>query len=148
GNTQYTVTWKPQVLNEKEDPSMLTLIRGTVRGMVTKDGPRSGIKVKTKQTAFSVRGTDFHVHQRGTSGTTMVSVLRGAIEVQPQKKEAPVVIKSGETFIQRSPDEHLLDKLTKQDLKKIDTIVKIEAKAEPKPEMVELEIGRASCRER
>lgn len=139
GNTQYTVSWERRAPEEKQDPSMLILIRGTVRGMVTKDGPRSGIKVKTKQTAFSVRGTDFYVHQRGTSGTTVVSVLRGSIEIKPENEKKTVIINSGETFIQRSEKEHLLDKITKQDLKKIDHIVKIETKAEDKPEMVELE---------
>jgi hypothetical protein len=41
----------------------MTLLRGSVRGLVEIGGPRSGMRVITKTTTMGVRGTDFHVAQ-------------------------------------------------------------------------------------
>src|SRR5690606_16687053 len=74
-NTQYKIEWKREDKTIEKDPSVISLIRGTVRGLVQKDGPRSGMKVKTSQTVMGIRGTDFHVTQ--SYGQLKVSVLRG-----------------------------------------------------------------------
>lgn len=87
--TAYQISWKPGKKKDK-NPGAIKLIYGSIRGVISKKGPRSNIKIKTKQAVMGIRGTDFHVGQRGTSGKSALSVLRGKVEVadikNPQKK--------------------------------------------------------------
>lgn len=87
--TAYRVSWKSDK-KVKDDPSTVDLMYGSIRGIVNKKGPRSGMKVKTKHAVMGIRGTDFHIGQRGTSGKSSVSVLRGKVAVAdaelPSKK--------------------------------------------------------------
>lgn len=78
--TAYKVDWKPSKDN-KQDPSAITLLHGTIRGIINKQGPRSGLKVQTKHAVMGIRGTDFHIGQHGSSGASSVSVLRGKVAV-------------------------------------------------------------------
>ena len=86
----YKVSWVENVGNKKQDPSTLNLMYGSLRGIVDKEGPRSGMQVKTRNAVMGVRGTDFNVLQKGTSGESGLNVLRGKVmltEVQnPNKK--------------------------------------------------------------
>lgn len=69
---------------------------GKLRGVVSKDGPRSRLVIKTKSATMGVRGTDFYVSDRGNQGGTQVSVLRGAVELKPEwKKIKPVMVEKG-----------------------------------------------------
>jgi hypothetical protein len=54
---------------------------GSIRGIVNKKGPRSGMKVKTRHAVMGIRGTDFHIGQAGSAGKSSVSVLRGKVAV-------------------------------------------------------------------
>lgn len=84
--TALKISWKKTQLKAKSKPT-INLINGAIRGIISKKGPRSGLKIRSRSAVMGVRGTDFHFAQRGTSGQTSVSVLRGKVEVA--KKEAP-----------------------------------------------------------
>lgn len=88
GGTAYRITWN------EEGKTDLNLMYGKVRGVVSKDGPRSGkLYIRTKSATMGVRGTDFFIADDGKNGTE-VSVLRGKVEVT---KNAPIKeLKAGE----------------------------------------------------
>jgi hypothetical protein len=136
-NTQYFIAWKREQLKEN-DPSTLTILRGAVRGLIEKDGPRSGMEVVTKNTTMGIRGTDFHVAHYN-SGLTQISVLRGAIEMKNvgQKQEI-VKIEAGQTFMKKEENTSL-SPLTKGELKIIATDSKIKASEVKEAELLDLE---------
>jgi hypothetical protein len=115
--------------------------------MVDKEGPRSGMKVKTRTATFAIRGTDFHVVQGSTSGATQLSVLRGQVEVTPQKEVATeqpvasVTVGSGQSAV-TTPEAQAPKVLetTKQELALIAQETKVEMKPEQIPEAVKTEI--------
>lgn len=82
--TAYQVSWSKKIIKGK-NPGAIDLMYGSIRGVINKKGPRSGIKIKTKQAVMGIRGTDFHIGQRGTSGKSSLSVLRGKVEVADKK---------------------------------------------------------------
>lgn len=82
--TAYQVSWQSKTKKGK-DPGAINLIYGSIRGVINKKGPRSGIKIRTKQAVMGVRGTDFHIGQKGTSGKSSLSVLRGKVEIADKK---------------------------------------------------------------
>ncbi len=100
--TAYEVLWKKDNNNKKESSTTVNLIYGTLRGIVSKKGPRNNMKVKSRNAVMGVRGTDFHISQKGTSGETSVTVIRGEVKVtdKPIKasKEAPKEIKVKQGF--------------------------------------------------
>jgi hypothetical protein len=95
----YEVSWNPK--KEKTDPSTIRLMYGTIRGIVKKNGPRSGVKIKTKSAVMGIRGTDFNIAQNGLSGDTAISVIRGNVDVNilNPKKGSPkkLEVKQGQT---------------------------------------------------
>lgn len=84
--TAFKISWEKTTVNKKP-ASTINLINGAIRGIVSKKGPRSKLTVRSRSAVMGVRGTDFHFAQRGTSGKTSISVLRGKVEVA--KKEKP-----------------------------------------------------------
>ncbi|MBL7663663.1 MAG: FecR domain-containing protein [Bacteriovoracaceae bacterium] len=81
----------------EDEKSSIKLMYGAIRSVVSKEGPRSGMNVKTRTAAMGVRGTDFFISQRGSSGNTRVAVLRGEVEVKPKDKNDVLNVKSGFT---------------------------------------------------
>lgn len=130
-NTQYQLNWSREVA-KADDPGAMNLIRGAVRGLIEKEGPRSGLKITTKSTVLGVRGTDFQVTQRN-SGLTQVSVLRGTIEIKDKKDN--VRIEAGQTFLKKDENTELT-KLTKTELKSMAKVIKFD---QPEPENKELQ---------
>lgn len=59
----------------------LDLNDGSVRSIVSKDGPRNRLIIKTKTATMGVRGTDFTVGQGARSGTEVI-VLRGQVAMK------------------------------------------------------------------
>jgi hypothetical protein len=114
-NTQYVIEWVRPTLKEKEK-TVMNVIRGAVRSVVEKDGPRSGMEVKTRSTTFGVRGTEFWVNVLN-SHSTEVSVLRGVIEFKEKDKESVVIEKGEKAFV--SLDQIRKESITKQDLTQI-----------------------------
>lgn len=114
-NTQYVVEWSRPTLKDKET-TVMNVIRGAVRSVVEKDGPRSGIEVKTRSATFGVRGTEFWVNVKN-SHTTEVSVLRGLIEFREDSGES-VKVEKGQKALVRN-DDIRKESITKQDLTQI-----------------------------
>jgi len=79
--TAYRVAWSSKKVKGKSDASTINLMYGSIRGIVNKKGPRSGMKVKTRHAVMGIRGTDFHIGQAGSAGKSSVSVLRGKVAV-------------------------------------------------------------------
>lgn len=83
--TAYQVSWTSKKRKGKSDPGAINLMYGSIRGVINKKGPRSGVRIKTKSAVMGIRGTDFHIGQQGTSGKSSLSVLRGKVEVADKK---------------------------------------------------------------
>lgn len=78
----------------------MELLFGKVRAQVSKEGPLSGMEVKTRSAAMGVRGTDFYVQRPGTTGDTELVVLRGEVSVASVKaKEKPQAVKAGDVAV-------------------------------------------------
>jgi hypothetical protein len=73
--------------NKKE----LELKYGKIRAVLSKGGPRSGLKLRTKTATMGVRGTDFVL------GESDVAVLRGEIEVRVQGDQKVKTVLKGES---------------------------------------------------
>ena len=97
--TAYKITWD----EAKGDKPLLQLFYGKVRALVEKDGPRTGLEVRTKSAVMGVRGTDFHAQAWSKSGGSEVSVLRGAVAVRDAKapEAKPVTVETGFSAVLR-----------------------------------------------
>ncbi|HLE10945.1 MAG: hypothetical protein A2504_09150 [Bdellovibrionales bacterium RIFOXYD12_FULL_39_22] len=86
--TEYRVTVLRTNI-EGKDKSVINMMRGQLRAIISKEGPRNNMEVKTQNASMGVRGTDFFVAQNGNLGKAEVSVLRGEVEVKiaPPKVE-------------------------------------------------------------
>lgn len=89
----YQVRWDP---NQKESKPVVDVLFGKLRAQISKDGPRSGMSLKTRSMVMGVRGTDFVVNARSETGASEVHVLRGAVAVKPVDKNVkPVQVPAG-----------------------------------------------------
>ena len=77
--TAYEIAWKRDT--KKKEATTVNLIYGSLRGIVSKKGPRNNMKVKSRNAVMGVRGTDFHFAQKGTSGKSAITVIRGEVKV-------------------------------------------------------------------
>lgn len=94
--TAYQISWSSSKGKSKNSASTINLIHGTLRGIISKKGPRSGLKIKTKHAVMGIRGTDFCVGQKGTSGKSSLAVLRGKVQLIDKKNPKKVLeIKKG-----------------------------------------------------
>ncbi len=122
--TEYTLT-----LPQKKSPnSIINLTRGKLRAIISKDGPRNNMKVKTRNASMGVRGTDFFVNARGFDRSE-VSVLRGKVslkmdqkkEVKKQNsKEKEVILETGYSAKIVSPPK--MEEQIRKDKKEISTL--------------------------
>lgn len=135
-NTQIEIKWQPKTFQGK-DPSTISILRGAIRGLIEKDGPRSGMKVITTNTVMGVRGTDFHVSQLH-SGLTQISVLRGKIKVFDDIKEQNVEITPGKTFVKKDNNSDLV-MISQSELKQIKSQSEIKSDDNQTKEIQELE---------
>jgi len=74
----------PQSQGGKDKES--TILYGNLRAVINKDGPLSGLKIRTPSAVAGIRGTDFFVSFNSTSSQTELKVLRGEVNVQPETK--------------------------------------------------------------
>ena len=63
------------------------LIYGDIRAVIQPEGPRSGMKVKTKSAVMGVRGTDFYVSAWSKEAGSKVAVMRGKVAVAAKPPE-------------------------------------------------------------
>jgi len=83
-----------------DDKPISDLIYGKFRAVISKEGPRNTMEVRTRTMVMGIRGTDFHVVALDESGGSVVSVLRGAVAVAaraatPNELVKPIEVKSG-----------------------------------------------------
>lgn len=119
--TSYRISWTAKKMNGKDDASTVDLMYGTLRGIVSKKGPRSGMKVQTKHAVMGVRGTDFYIGQKGTSGESSISVLRGKVSVtNALVKTKHIEVKQGfSAGVKKEERSMNVEKTTKNDLVEI-----------------------------
>ncbi len=93
--TAYTISWNKNPQSDDKG-STVGVIYGSIRGIISKKGPRNKLKVKSRSAVMGVRGTDFHFYQKGTSGDSLISVIRGKVEVAPTEAPKQIrVVKQG-----------------------------------------------------
>lgn len=63
------------------------IVYGDIRAVIQPDGPRSGMKVKTKTAVMGVRGTDFYVSAWSKEAGSKVAVMRGKVAVAAKPPE-------------------------------------------------------------
>jgi hypothetical protein len=83
--TAYRVSWNDKAKADNADKldTKINLMYGRLRGVISKDGPRKKLQIRTRAATMGVRGTDFFIADNGPNGETEVSVLRGSVEVKP-----------------------------------------------------------------
>lgn len=128
----FNISWEKDSISDRES-STIKLIRGSIRGIISKKGPRNNLTVKSKSAVMGVRGTDFHFIQKGTSGKTAISVLRGQVEVSTatKQKETQKITQGFSAELQQlnkkdSPSTFILEKTSKAELIEIQKESKIE----------------------
>ena len=82
--TALKISWNPAT----DKNALAELVYGDIRAVIQPDGPRSGMKVKTKSAVMGVRGTDFFVSAWGNEGGSKVAVMRGKVAVAVKPPEA------------------------------------------------------------
>lgn len=93
--TAYKVNWDK---DSAQANAQVGLMYGKFRGVVSKDGPRTRLKIRTPSATMGVRGTDFFIAEGGKEGGTEVTILRGAVELKPAtapKNAKPIEVKQG-----------------------------------------------------
>jgi hypothetical protein len=90
--SSYRISWNEQGKGVPE----IELKYGRMRGVISKEGPRRKIIIRTRSAVMGVRGTDFFIDEGGGLEETSVRVLRGAVEVAPLKGK-PQVVETGMT---------------------------------------------------
>ena len=134
--TAYRVTWN----DKSELEAKINLMYGRLRGVISKEGPRQKIEIKTRTVTMGVRGTDFFVADTGPNGETEVSVLRGAVDLFTGKKE--VEVKTGESAkvsILNAEPKIDLRETTKEDLGGIQKASTMTTQSKLTPKLEELE---------
>ncbi len=138
--TEYSSSWKKEA---KKTATLMNLVRGKVRAVISKGGPRSNLNIQTKTASMGVRGTDFYVTANGYKKST-VSVLRGEVSVKPKVTETKIIEKAGkkiEKIIVKEAPEIKVSKgfvaevkeTPKEEISLPDTGKKIVAKTVEKP---------------
>ena len=80
-SSAYRIHWKSDQAKTNSPPE-LELVYGRLRGVISKEGPRQKLKVRTRVAVMGVRGTDFYVVDDDPKGEVGLTVVRGAVEVE------------------------------------------------------------------
>src|SRR5262249_16792903 len=88
--TLYKMSWDK---NTNANPVM-NIFHGDIRTLISKDGPRSGMAVRTKTSSMGIRGTDFFASQKN-DGQSKLSVLPGKMPLKYTKGGGSQDINSG-----------------------------------------------------
>ena len=139
--TSYELEWDEAGKNK--NGTVLKLLYGKVRGVVSPKGPRKKMRIQTATAVAGVRGTDFHIKSQGAK--TEVHVLRGKVEVKPKHKlnAMPVQVEAGfsgqivhhdkkqklsEEKIAEETTTPIIKKITKEKLVEIQKVSTVKAK--------------------
>ncbi|HTL12525.1 MAG TPA: FecR family protein [Bdellovibrionota bacterium] len=93
--TEFKIKWT-EASAAASSPSV-DIRYGTLRGVVSKGGPRTHLTIRTKTATMGVRGTEFFVADQGATHQTSLAVLRGAVQMKSDGAAKPVEVKSGQT---------------------------------------------------
>jgi len=112
--TAYRVTWN----DKTELEARIKLMYGRLRGVISKDGPRQKVEIRTRSVTMGVRGTDFFIADTGTAGETEISVIRGSVAVTADQKEQEVKTGMSATILatEKTKAKVELRETTKEDL--------------------------------
>lgn len=102
--SEYTL----EIQAEGQSSSLINMARGRLRGVVSSDGPRNNMEVKTRSASLGIRGTDFFVESPRFSQTE-VTVIRGEVEIAAidEKSSRPsevIAVRSGQSGEIKSTD--------------------------------------------
>jgi hypothetical protein len=140
----------PEITSKVSKNKELDLMYGKVRAMIDKDGPLSGVKIKTPVAVAGVRGTDLYVSFSKGENVTEVQVLRGEVEltsIVKNKNELPpksVIIRLGEIGKIESHNPAEIKTSSKEDLTKVQketTVVKDKSVEISEPVKKQVEIA-------
>lgn len=132
--TVYKATFSSYKYKKKKSSSIVNLIRGKFRAIVSQKGPRKNLKVETKNASFGVRGTDFFINKLGNTKTTDVSVLRGEVALVKKKGiKKPTIVKRGFSAKVDKPAVVLVKPTTKRQLLIIQKNSRIVLKPDERP---------------
>ncbi len=96
--SSYKVDWAVNSSDPDIAKPTISLKYGKIRAVISKKGPRSKLRVRTRSATMGVRGTDFYVSDRVSEGGTRLTVIRGKVQVKPKKMNAkPIEVKKGYT---------------------------------------------------
>lgn len=132
--SSYLVSWDSK---NKKLPE-IKLLYGRFRGVVSKEGPRKKIIIRTRTATMGVRGTDFYVSEDGPEETS-IRVVRGAVEVTP-RAEPPTMIETGMSA-ELTPQvvRVLVRKISREDLGEIRMVSALPAPSAVPEAVVKLE---------
>ncbi len=117
--TAYRITWDAKAAEHAKLQAKIDLMYGKFRGVVSKDGPRKKITLRTPVAVMGVRGTDFFVEENGKTGESEFTIIRGTVEVTPivdssvkgAKTPKTIEVKSGFSAVvsQAAPAEKVIE---------------------------------------
>lgn len=99
-----TVPFKRPKSNDSPESKV---IYGNIRATVDKNGPLSGIKIKTPSAVAGVRGTDLYVSYNPSNDASQIHVLRGVVQVDRIKDDKiaeSTQVKTGEKALSTAPE--------------------------------------------
>ena len=131
--SSYRISWKGDVKTVPE----IRLAYGRIRGVISKEGPRKKVIIRTRSAVMGVRGTDFFISDEG-QGETSVSVLRGAVEVAPTRGKATVVETGMTAEVLTKRVEIPLRKISKEDLGEIRVASSLPVNKDPAQESLKV----------
>lgn len=81
-DSAYKFSWE----SSTDKNPVADLMYGAVRAVISPEGPRSGMKLKTRSAVMGVRGTDFFASSWSKSGGSKVVVVRGKVALVPKEE--------------------------------------------------------------
>jgi hypothetical protein len=141
GQASWTkISWIKSRRTKKTQP-VINLIYGSIRGIISKEGPRNRLKIKSKSAVMGIRGTDFFINQDNFHGDLSVSVLRGQVTLAKKKTPKKVTkIAQGFTAELQIKSKIKIQKTSKVDLIVIQKRSKIVSKTVVKDPVIKKEI--------
>jgi hypothetical protein len=122
----------------------MTFEYGSVRAIISKTGPRSGIRIRSRSATMGVRGTDLVIEELGSrrgDSTTAVTLIRGSLSVQPKGARAAQEVRSGETAMTGSKSGARKYATSQTELKRSLVLTEQSPAVQVRPESVRPEVA-------
>ncbi len=131
---------------DAEAPSRegMTFEYGAVRAIISKSGPRSGIRIRSRSATLGVRGTDFVIEELGAhreNSITSVTLIRGRLSVQSKGKGATQEVQTGETAFADATQGARKFATSQTELKRSMVLTEQSPAAAPRPAMLQPEVA-------